>query len=48
MKSAMPLEISPKDRDGFMNQLKEINSSETVLKFYEFNFRLRKLMFKSL
>lgn len=25
MKSAMPLEISPKDRDGFMAQLKEIN-----------------------
>ncbi|MDE5567568.1 MAG: PH domain-containing protein [Muribaculaceae bacterium] len=25
MKSAMPLEISPKNRDGFMSQLKEIN-----------------------
>lgn len=25
MKSSMPLEISPKDRDGFMAQLKEIN-----------------------
>lgn len=25
MKSTMPLEISPKDRDGFMKRLKEIN-----------------------
>ena len=30
MKSAMPLEISPKDRDGFMKQLKEINPSIVI------------------
>lgn len=30
MKSAMPLEISPKDRDGFMNQLKEINPAIVI------------------
>ena len=30
MKSAMPLEISPKDRDGFMNQLKEINPTIVI------------------
>lgn len=30
MKSSMPLEISPKDRDGFMAQLKEINPSIVI------------------
>lgn len=30
MKSAMPLEISPKDRDGFMGRLKEINPNIEV------------------
>ncbi|MCI9607516.1 MAG: PH domain-containing protein [Muribaculaceae bacterium] len=30
MKSSMPLEISPKDRDGFMNQLKEVNPSIVI------------------
>lgn len=30
MKSTMPLEISPKDRDGFMTQLKKINPSIVV------------------
>ena len=30
MKSSMPLEISPKDRDSFMAQLKEINRNIEV------------------
>lgn len=30
MKSFMPLEISPKDRDGFIAQLKEINPAIKV------------------
>lgn len=30
MKSSMPLEISPKDRDGFMAQLKTINPSIVI------------------
>lgn len=30
MKSAMPLEISPKDRDGFIIRLKEINPNIVV------------------
>ena len=30
MKSAMPLEISPKDRDGFMVKLKEINPAIVI------------------
>jgi hypothetical protein len=30
MKSAMPLELSPKDRDGFMKQLKEINPAIVI------------------
>lgn len=30
MKSAMPLEISPKDRDGMIEQLKEINPAIIV------------------
>lgn len=30
MKSAMPLEISPKDRDGFIARLKEINPAIIV------------------
>lgn len=30
LKSSMPLEISPKDRDGFMAQLKEINPAIVI------------------
>lgn len=30
MKSAMPLEISPNDRVGFMKQLKEINPAIVI------------------
>ena len=30
LKSSMPLEISPKDRDGFIAKLKEINSGIEV------------------
>lgn len=30
LKSSMPLEISPKDRDGFISQLKEINPNIEV------------------
>ena len=30
LKSSMPLEISPKDRNGFITQLKEINSNIIV------------------
>ena len=30
MKSAMPLEISPKNRDSFMEQLKEINPAIVI------------------
>ncbi|MCI9284623.1 MAG: PH domain-containing protein [Muribaculaceae bacterium] len=30
LKSAMPLEISPKDRDGFIARLKEINPSIVI------------------
>lgn len=30
LKSSMPLEISPKDRDGFITKLKEINPSIVV------------------
>lgn len=32
MKSSMPLEISPKDRDDFINKLKEINPEIEVIK----------------
>lgn len=31
LKSAMPLEISPKDRDAFINHLKEVNPEIEVL-----------------
>lgn len=31
LKSSMPLEISPKDRDGFMAQLKEINPNIAII-----------------